>query len=35
MSTMRAVLLRKAHDVRVDEVPKPQITEPGDVLLKV
>jgi 2-desacetyl-2-hydroxyethyl bacteriochlorophyllide A dehydrogenase len=35
MSTMKAVLLRKAHDVRVDEVPRPRITEPGDVLLKV
>lgn len=35
MSTMRAVLLRKPHDVRVDEVERPEITDPGDVLLKV
>ena len=35
MATMRAVLLRKAHDVRVDDVERPTITDPGDVLLKV
>ncbi|MCD2193771.1 alcohol dehydrogenase catalytic domain-containing protein [Actinomycetospora endophytica] len=35
MATMRAVLLRKAHDVRVDDVEVPTITDPGDVLLKV
>ena len=35
MATMRAVLLRKAHDVRVDDVERPTISEPGDVLLKV
>ncbi|NMO93650.1 alcohol dehydrogenase catalytic domain-containing protein [Actinomycetospora sp. TBRC 11914] len=35
MATMRAVLLRKAHDVRVDDVERPTVTDPGDVLLKV
>jgi 2-desacetyl-2-hydroxyethyl bacteriochlorophyllide A dehydrogenase len=35
MTTMRAVLLRKAHDVRVDDVERPTVTDPGDVLLKV
>jgi 2-desacetyl-2-hydroxyethyl bacteriochlorophyllide A dehydrogenase len=35
MATMRAVLLRKAHDVRVDDVERPTITDPADVLLKV
>lgn len=35
MATMRAVLLRKAHDVRVDDVEVPVISDPGDVLLKV
>jgi 2-desacetyl-2-hydroxyethyl bacteriochlorophyllide A dehydrogenase len=35
MTTMRAVLLRKAHDVRVDDVEVPVMTDPGDVLLKV
>lgn len=35
MATMRAVLLRKAHDVRLDDVEVPVISDPGDVLLKV
>jgi len=32
---MRAVLLYGAHDVRVDEVTKPQIVEDGDAIIKL
>jgi len=32
---MRAVLLHGAHDVRVDEVTKPQIVEDGDAIIKL
>jgi len=32
---MRAVLLYGAHDVRVEEVPKPQIVEDGDAIIKL
>ncbi len=33
--TMRAAVLRAPHTVEVAEVPVPEITEPGDILLKV
>lgn len=33
--TMKAVVLRGPHDVQVMDVPKPSITEPGDVLMRV
>jgi len=32
---MRAVLLYGAHDVRVEEVPQPQIVEDGDAIIKL
>lgn len=35
MSHMRAAVLRKPFEVVVDEIPKPQITSPTDVVLKV
>jgi threonine dehydrogenase-like Zn-dependent dehydrogenase len=35
MATMQALTFHGAHDVRVEEVPKPAITESGDVLLRV
>lgn len=35
MATMKAVVLREPHKIEVMEVPKPEITDPGDVLLRV
>lgn len=35
MASMQAVVFHGPRDVRVEEVPKPEIEEPGDVLLKV
>jgi threonine dehydrogenase-like Zn-dependent dehydrogenase len=35
MDTMQAVVFHAPHDVRVEEVPKPEVEEPGDVVLKV
>ena len=35
MDTMQAVVFHGPHDVRVEEMPRPEIEEPGDVLLKV
>lgn len=32
---MQALTFYGAHDVRVEEVPRPEITEPGDALLRV
>jgi threonine dehydrogenase-like Zn-dependent dehydrogenase len=32
---MQALTFYGAHDVRVEEVPRPEISEPGDVLLRV
>jgi threonine dehydrogenase-like Zn-dependent dehydrogenase len=35
MATMQALTFYGAHDVRVEEVPRPEVEEPGDVLLRV
>jgi threonine dehydrogenase-like Zn-dependent dehydrogenase len=35
MPNMKAVALYGARDVRVDEVPRPTVEEPGDVLLRI
>src|SRR5436190_21937967 len=35
MATMQALTFHGARDVRVEEVPRPEITESGDVLLRV
>jgi threonine dehydrogenase-like Zn-dependent dehydrogenase len=35
MVTMKAAVLRGPHDVRVEEVARPTISDPGDVLLRV
>src|SRR5919198_6164725 len=35
MATMQALTFYGAHDVRIEEVPRPEIEEPGDVLLKI
>ena len=35
MATMQAVTFQGPHDVRVDEVPQPEIAESDDVLLRV
>jgi 2-desacetyl-2-hydroxyethyl bacteriochlorophyllide A dehydrogenase len=35
MSTMQALMFHGPHDVRVEEVPRPEIEEPADVLLRV
>jgi threonine dehydrogenase-like Zn-dependent dehydrogenase len=35
MATMQALTFYGAHDVRIEEVPRPEITETGDVLLRV
>jgi 2-desacetyl-2-hydroxyethyl bacteriochlorophyllide A dehydrogenase len=35
MATMKAVVLRKAHEIEVMEVERPEITDPGDVLMRV
>ena len=35
MATMQALTFYGAHDVRVEEVPRPEVEEPGDVLLKI
>jgi 2-desacetyl-2-hydroxyethyl bacteriochlorophyllide A dehydrogenase len=35
MATMNATVLRKPHTVEVMEVERPEITDPGDVLLRV
>ena len=35
MDTMQAVVFHGPHDVRVEELPRPEVEEPGDVLLKV
>jgi threonine dehydrogenase-like Zn-dependent dehydrogenase len=35
MSTMQALVFHAPHDVRVEEVPRPEVEEPGDVLLRV
>ena len=35
MATMKAVVLREPHKIEVMEVPKPEITDPGDVLMRV
>ena len=33
--TMRATVLVAPHKVEVQDVPRPHVTEPGDVVLKV
>jgi threonine dehydrogenase-like Zn-dependent dehydrogenase len=35
MADMQAVVFHAPHDVRVEEVPRPEIEEPDDVLLRV
>jgi Threonine dehydrogenase and related Zn-dependent dehydrogenases len=35
MATMRAVVLHEAHEIEVREVERPEITDPGDVLMRV
>lgn len=35
MATMNAVTIHGPRDVRVEEVPKPTVEEPGDVLLRI
>jgi threonine dehydrogenase-like Zn-dependent dehydrogenase len=35
MATMQALTFYGPHDVRVEEVPRPDIEEPGDVLLRI
>jgi threonine dehydrogenase-like Zn-dependent dehydrogenase len=35
MDTMQAVVFHGPHDVRVEEVARPEVEEPGDVLLRV
>jgi threonine dehydrogenase-like Zn-dependent dehydrogenase len=35
MATMQALMFHGPHDVRVEEVPRPEIEEPADVLLRV
>src|SRR3954451_10691734 len=35
MSTMQALMFHAPRDVRVEEVPRAEIEEPGDVLLRV
>src|SRR3954469_10886059 len=35
MASMQALVFHEPHDVRVEEVPRPEIEEPADVLLRV
>jgi threonine dehydrogenase-like Zn-dependent dehydrogenase len=35
MATMQALTFHGPHDVRIEEVPRPEITDSGDVLLRV
>jgi 2-desacetyl-2-hydroxyethyl bacteriochlorophyllide A dehydrogenase len=35
MATMRAAVLRKPYEIVVDEVPRPEITDPSEVLVRV